>query len=99
MSPTLTAKCAYVAERVIDAIKVAHAKSGIAPSDRSIAEVAGVDPSVLCRWRRGQRVMGYEHIHRLAERYGMPVVYGAISDAHAELAGAAPVRLAARGAA
>lgn len=99
MSPTLAAQCAYVAERVIDAIKVSQAQGGIAPSDRAIADVAGVDPSVLCRWRRGQRVMGFEHIYRLANHYGIVTVHGAIMGAHEELLGLAPVRLAARGAA
>lgn len=58
-------------ERILDACKaVGHAATGRTPTDRELADAAGVDASIVSHWRRGRREAGLAELVRLGDRYG-----------------------------
>lgn len=72
MSPT---HLADLQEAILDRAKAAgHAATGRMPADRELADVAGVDASIVSHWRRGRREAGLTEIVRLVDRYGTDVL-------------------------
>lgn len=61
---------ASLQERILDGCKAAGLAAGKMPTDRELADVAGVDASIVSHWRRGRREMGLAELVRLGDRYG-----------------------------
>ncbi len=71
MSPTTLAD---LQEAILDRAKAAGlAATGRMPTDRELADVAGVDASIVSHWRRGRREAGLAELVRLVDRYGADV--------------------------
>lgn len=69
--------------RILDACKAAEmAVSRRMPTDRELADVAGVDASLVCRWRSGSREVGLAELDRLAARFGADAVYAPLLARH-----------------
>jgi len=69
--------------RILDACKAAEmAASRRMPTDRELADVAGVDASLVCRWRSGSREVGLAELDRLASRFGAAAVYAPLMARH-----------------
>jgi len=69
--------------RILDACKAAEmAASRRMPTDRELADVAGVDASLVCRWRSGSREVGLAELDRLAARFGAAAVYAPLMARH-----------------
>lgn len=74
--PTSTTLAA-LQESILDACKaVALSRGERMPTDRMLADVAGVDASILSHWRAGRREIGLAEIVRLGDRYGDQVLAG-----------------------
>lgn len=66
---------AALQESMLDACKAsALAQGQKMPTDRQLADVAGVDASIVSHWRAGRREIGLAEIVRLGDRYGADVI-------------------------
>ena len=71
--------------RILDACKAAEmAASRRMPTDRELADVAGVDASLVCRWRSGSREVGLAELDRLAARFGAAAVFEPLVSRHGQ---------------
>ena len=75
---TPSAKAA-LQSRMLDRIKTTS--PGSPPTDTEIAAVAGVDRSLVSKWRSGEREIGVSELLNLAAAYGGVVVLQPFADA------------------
>lgn len=83
---------AALQERILDGCKAAGLAAGRMPTDRELADVAGVDPSIVSHWRRGRREAGLAELVRLADRYGAGAVWAPLSERSAPASPLVPLR-------
>ena len=62
-------------EKILDVVKQTHPGT----TDSEIAGVAGVDRSLVSRWRNGEREIGLTELVRLQRHYGAVAVLGPIA--------------------
>lgn len=68
---------------ILDACKASEmAASRRMPTDRELGDVAGVDASLVCRWRSGAREVGLAELDRLAARFGASAIYAPLLARH-----------------
>lgn len=83
---------------ILDACKAAEmAAARRMPTDRELADIAGVDASLVCRWRSGSREVGLAELDRLSARFGTDAVYAPLLARH-QVATPAPALSVARSA-